>query len=200
VTIEGDEAMKMFAASIVMLCSVLFTSAQEIAPDNTLNEKRVPLAEAAVAMDASGAPALEASLRTTALNGSPDTPVTNIRMVVRNKSTLAYAFVSGSVTFYDAAGVRCGEGVFKADALAVDESFETDSPGVRIRCEVTSWRIVATNLLPRLPPNAPIITLTRVPQNLIISIDGETHPIQLDRPLTLTLGERRRTIIVRPAK
>jgi hypothetical protein len=200
VTIEGDEAMKMIAASIVMLCSVLFTSAQEIAPDNTLNEKRVPLAEAAVAMDASGAPALEASLRTTALNGSPDTPVTNIRMVVRNKSTLAYAFVSGSVTFYDAAGVRCGEGVFKADALAIDESFETDSPGVRIRCEVTSWRIVATNLLPRLPPNAPIITLTRVPQNLIISIDGETHPIQLDRPLTLTLGERRRTIIVRPAK
>jgi hypothetical protein len=192
--------MKMFAASIVMLCSVLFTSAQEIAPDNTLNEKRVPLAEAAVALDASGAPALEASLKTTALNGSPDTPVTNIRMVVRNKSTLAYAFVSGSVTFYDAAGVRCGEGVFKADALAVDESFETDSPGVRIRCEVTSWRIVATNLLPRLPPNAPIITLTRVPQNLIISIDGETHPIQLDRPLTLTLGERRRTIIVRPAK
>jgi hypothetical protein len=192
--------MKMFAASIVMLCSVLFTSAQEIAPDNTLNEKRVPLAEAAVALDASGAPALEASLRTTAMNGSPDTPVTNIRMVVRNKSTLAYAFVSGSVTFYDAAGVRCGEGVFKADALAIDESFETDSPGVRIRCEVTSWRIVATNLLPRLPPNAPIITLTRVPQNLIISIDGETHPIQLDRPLTLTLGERRRTIIVRPAK
>jgi hypothetical protein len=192
--------MKMFAASIVMLCSVLFTSAQEIAPDNTLNEKRVPLAEAAVALDASGAPALEASLRTTALNGSPDTPVTNIRMVVRNKSTLAYAFVSGSVTFYDAAGVRCGEGVFKADALAIDESFETDSPGVRIRCEVTSWRIVATNLLPRLPPNAPIITLTTVPQNLIISIDGETHPIQLDRPLTLTLGERRRTIIVRPAK
>ena len=192
--------MKMIAASIIMLCSVLCAVAQEMAPDNTLSEKRVPLAEAAVALDASGAPALEASLRTTALNGSPDTPVTNIRMIVKNRSTLAYAFVSGSVTFYDAAGVRCGEGVFKADALAVDESFETDSPGVRIRCEVTSWRIVATNLLPRLPPNAPIITLTRVPQNLIISIDGETHPIQLDRPLTLTLGEKRRTIIVRTAK
>ena len=192
--------MKMIAASIIVLCSVLCASAQETAPDNTLNEKRVPLAEAAVALDASGAPALEASLRTTALNGSPDTPVTNIRMIVKNRSTLAYAFVSGSVTFYDAAGVRCGEGVFKADALAVDESFETDSPGVRIRCEVTSWRIVATNLLPRLPPNAPITTLSRAPQNLIISIDGETHPIQLDRPLTLTLGEKRRTIIVRPAK
>lgn len=192
--------MKLLGAVLFVLCSVLCAVAQEMAPENTLNEKRVPLAEAAVALDASGAPALEASLRTTALNGSPDTPVTNIRMVVRNRSTLAYAFVSGSVTFYDAAGVRCGEGVFKADALAVDESFETDSPGVRIRCEVTTWRIVATNLLPRLPPNAPIITLTRAPQNLIISIDGETHPIQLDRPLTLTLGERRRTIIVRSAK
>ena len=192
--------MKILVAGLVVLCSVLCAVAQEIAPDNTLNEKRVPLAEAAVALDASGAPALEASLRTTALNGAPDTPVTNIRMIVKNRSTLAYAFVSGSVTFYDAAGVRCGEGVFKADALAVDESFETDSPGVRIRCEVTTWRIVATNLLPRLPPNAPIITLTRASQNLIISIDGETHPIQLDRPLTLTLGERRRTIVVRSAK
>ena len=191
--------MKMIAASIVMLCSVLCAIAQEIAPDNTLSEKRVPLAEAAVALDANGAPALEASLRTTALNGSPDTPVTNVRMVVKNRSTLAYAFVSGSVTFYDAAGIRCGEGVFKADALAADESFETDSPGLRIRCEAATWRLVATNLLPRIAPNTPITALTRATQNLIISIDGETHPIQLDRPLTLTLGEKRRTIIVRTA-
>jgi hypothetical protein len=189
--------MKILIAVFVVLCSVLCVSAQEAAQDNTLNEKRVPLAEAAVALDASGAPALEASLRTTALNGAPDTPVTNVRMVVRNRSTLAYAFVSGSVTFYDAAGVRCGEGVFKANALAVDESFETDSPGLRIRCEAATWRLVATNLLPRIAPNAPITVLTRAPQNLIISIDGETHPIQLDRPLTLTLGERRRTIVVR---
>ena len=192
--------MKMIAAGILMLCGVLCASAQETAPVDTLNEKRVALTEAAVALDASGAPALEATLRTTALNGAPDTPVSNIRMVVKNRSTLSYAFVSGSVTFYDAAGIRCGEGVFKADVLAVDESFETDSPGVRIRCEAATWRIVATNLLPRLPPNAPIIGLTRVPSNLIISIDGETHPIQLDRPLTLTLGERRRTIVVRTAR
>ena len=192
--------MKMIAASIVMLCSILCASAQEVVPDSTLNEKRVALTEAAVALDAAGAPALEANLRTTALNGAPDTPVTNIRMIVKNRSTLAYAFVAGSVTFYDAAGVRCGEGVFKADALAVDESFETDTPGLRIRCEATTWRVVATHLLPRMPPNAPITALTRVPSNLIISIDGETHPIQLDRPLTLTLGERRRTIIVRTAK
>ena len=146
--------MKMIAAGIIMLCGVLCASAQEIAPTSTLNEKRVPLTEAAVALDASGAPALEGTLRTTALNGAPDMPVTNVRMIVRNRSTLAYAFVSGSVTFYDAAGVRCGEGVFKADVLAVDESFEADTPGLRIRCEATTWRIVATNLVPRILPNA----------------------------------------------
>jgi hypothetical protein len=187
--------MRLFIVGLVLFGSALCARAQETT--GALTEKRVPLSEAAVAVDASGVPALEATLRTTALNGAPDTPVINIRMLIRNRSTVAYAFVSGSVTFYDAAGVRCGEGVFKADALAADESFETDAPGLRIRCEAASWRIVATNLLLRLPPNAPIGPLTRAPSNLIISIDGETHPIQLDKPLTLTLGEKRRTIIVR---
>lgn len=192
--------MKTIAAGLVLLCSVLCVSAQEGTAPGSLNEKRVALTEPAVALDASGAPALEATLRTTALNGAPETPVTNIRMIVRNRSSQAYSFVSGAVTFYDAAGVRCGEGVFKADALAVDESFETDTPGIRIRCEVATWRLVASHLLPRTPPNAPIGALTRTPSNLVISIDGETHPIQLDRPLVVTLGERRRTIIVRTAQ
>ena len=192
--------MKLIAASLMMLCIAFLVSAQEQPPvTGTLNEQRVPVAQAAVALDASGAPALEATLRTSALNGAPETPVTNMRMIVRNRSTMAYAFVSGAVTFYDAAGVRCGEGVFKADSLAADESFETDSPGLRIRCEATTWRIVANTLVPRMPPNAPIPGLTRAPSNLVISIDGETHPIQLDKPLTLTLGERRRTIIVSSA-
>lgn len=191
--------MKIIAASLVLLCSVLCVSAQEPTAVSALNEKRVALTEPAVALDANGVPALEAMLRTTALHGAPDTPVTNIRMTVRNRSAMAYAFVSGSVTFYDSAGVRCGEGVFKADALAADESFETDTPGVRIRCEVTTWRVVASHLLPRMPPNAPISTLSRAPSNLEISIDGETHPIQLDKPLVVTLGEKRRTIVVRTA-
>ena len=186
--------MKIFIAGLVLLVAALCASAQEIT--GALTEKRVPLSEAAVAMDATGAPALEATLRTTALNGAPDTPVTNVRMLIKNRSTVAYAFVSGSVTFYDAAGVRCGEGMFKAGELAPDESFETDAPGLRIRCEAASWRLVATNLLLRMPPNAPIGALTRAPANLVISIDGESHPIQLDKPLTLTLGEKRRTIIV----
>jgi len=190
--------MKIVAGSLVLLCSMLCVSAQERTAVSTLNEKRVALTEPAVALDASGGPALEATLRTTSLNGAPETPVMNVRMVVRNRSALPYGFISGSVTFYDAGGVRCGEGVFKADSLAVDESFETDAPGLRIRCEATTWRVVATSLIPRTPPNAPIGTLTQ--SNFIISIDGETHPIQLDKPLTLTLGERRRTIIVRTAQ
>ena len=193
--------MKIIAAGLMMVCSALFVSAQQetTAVAGALNEQRVSLNQAAIALDASGAPALEASLRTTALSGAPETPVTNIRMIVKNRSTFPYAFVSGAVTFYDAAGVRCGEGMFKADALAVDESFETDSPGVRIRCEAATWRVIATSLLPRIPPNAPIAALTRAPSNLVISIDGEAHPIQLDKPLVLTLGERRRTIVVSSA-
>src|ERR1044072_3206746 len=192
-----ETTMRMIAAGLVLLCSVLCVSAQETPVVGALNEKRVALTEPAVALDAMGAPALEATLRTTALNGAPETPVTNVRIVVKNRSTFAYGFVSGAGTFYDAAGARCGEGVFKADALAVDESFESDLPGLRIRCEAATWRVIATNLLPRIPPNAPIPPLPRTPSNLVISIDGETHPIQLDKPLTVMFGERRRTIIVR---
>ena len=187
--------MKTIAASILVLISAFYVSAQQ--ETGNLIEKRVPLTETAVAFDGSGAPALESTLRTTSLKGAPDEPVTNVRIIVKNRSTIAYAFVSGSVAFYDSAGIRCGEGVFKADAVGVDESFETDTPGLRIRCEAASWRVVATHLLPRMAPNQPITVLARAPANLVISIDGEEHPIQLDKPMVLTLGERRRTIVVR---
>jgi hypothetical protein len=39
----------------------------------------------------------------------------------------------------------------------------------------------------------------RANANLIISVDGEEHPIQLDKPMVLTLGERQRTIVLREA-
>lgn len=190
--------MKKLAAFFVVLCSALIANAQGTTPAET-NEKRVPLSEAAVALDGTGAAALEATLRTTSLTGSPEAPITNVRIVVKNVSAIPYAFVSGLLTFYDAAGVRCGEGVFKADALAMNETFETDAPGLRIRCEPASWRLVAINLLPRIAPNTLVAPLTRENSNLEIVIDGESHPIQLDKPLVLTLGERRRTVIVRAA-
>ena len=95
------------------------------------------------------------------------------------------------MTFYDSAGVRCGEGVFKAEAW-LGESFETDTPGIRIRCTPATWRLVATNLIPRVVVIPPPTT-----SRLEISVDGEVHPLQLDKPLTLTVGDKRRTIVVR---
>lgn len=187
--------MKKLAVFLAVLCSTAIANAQ--GPTTDTGEKRVPLSEAAVATDGTGAGALQATLRTTSLTGSPEAPITNIRLIVKNTSSIPYAFVAGIVTFYDNAGIRCGEGIFKADAVAVDESFETDTPGLRIRCEAASWRVIATHLLPSIPPNTQIATLARTPQNFVIVIDGESHPIQLDKPLVLTLGERRRTVVVR---
>ena len=184
--------MRIILAGLVVIAGCLCAVAQQAASD----EKRVPLTETAVAFDAGGAPALEATLRTTSLNGAVDLPVTNIRVVVKNRSAVSYAFVTGLMTFYDGAGVRCGEGMFKAGALAVDEAFETDAPGVRIRCAPATWRIVATNLLPRMVPSI-TTTANNTSLNLLISVDGEEHPIQLDRPMVVNLGNAQRTIIVR---
>ncbi len=189
--------MKMIMLVALLAATSFAVLAQQ---PNAPVERRVALTDTAVALDAAGASALEGSLRTTALNGTADSPVTNIRMVVKNSSTIAYAFASGLVTFYDASGVRCGEGLFKADALAVGEAFETDTPGIRIRCSPATWRIIATNLLPRVAPvvgtAAPVSQTT---MNLLISIDGEEHPLQIDRPLVLTMGNVQRTIVVRSA-
>ena len=186
---------------IALLVAVLLIACFSVAAQQTA-EKRVALSDTAVALDGAGAPALEGTLKTTALNGAEDSPVTNIRFVVKNSSAVSFLFVSGLVTFYDGGGVRCGEGLFKADALSVGEAFETDAPGIRIRCSPATWRIVATNLLPRVNPiaaSAPSATATRSSLNLVISVDGEEHPIQLDKPMVLRLGDAQRTIVLREA-
>jgi hypothetical protein len=191
--------MRLLSVCVLLLLGCVCLRAQE--PASGSNERRVALTENAVALDGSGGSALEATLKTTALNGAEDSPVTNILMVVRNSSSVAYGFVSGLVTFYDSAGVRCGEGLFKADALAVDEAFETDAPGIRIRCAPTSWRIVVNSLVPRvMSPIAAQITMTgRANPRLVINVDGEEHPIQIDKPMVLTFGQRQRTIVLREA-
>ena len=185
---------------IVVICGVMISlgvfcvSAQSV---QSTGEQSVALTLSAVALDGRGTPAIEGTLRTTALDGAPDTPVTNIRLIIKNVGQLPYSYASGLVTFYDGSGVRCGEGIFKADELLANESVEVDTPGIRIRCSPTSWRIVATNLLPRLSPGLTGVEQAPKPSNLVISVDGEEHPIQLNRPMVLNLGERQRTIIVR---
>ncbi|HYP00902.1 MAG TPA: hypothetical protein VER76_11980 [Pyrinomonadaceae bacterium] len=187
-------------------------------------EARVALTEAATAFDASGRVALSGRLRTTALAGTQDAPARNVLLTVENRSGFFYNYVSGSATFYDAGGVRCGEGMWKVGTLAVGETAEVDTPGLRLTCTPTTWRIVAVNLLTRstdvakpdqpapattdpaiapasptpgtAPPatNAPASAMTR----LEININGKTLPLQLGNPIEIVVGNERVQIVVNP--
>lgn len=186
-----------------LLCPVVIVAQQPA-------EQRATLSDAAVALDARGSVAIEAILLTRVLNGSVDSPVTNVRLVLKNVSPNFYTYVTGWATFYDSNAVRCGEGLFKLDALAPNEAAETDTPGLRLRCSPATWRIVANNLLTRSvdiakPVEAasaaePAVVEKAAPVNFVISIDGEAHPIQVNNPIVLRLGNRQRTIILRPAQ
>jgi hypothetical protein len=172
-------------------------------------ELRVALNAQPVAFDAMGRTALGGRLVTTALSGTADAPVKNARLVVENRGAFFYTYVTGWATFYDGNGVRCGEGLFKVDALAPGEAVETDMPGARITCSPVSWRIVATNLLTRTSETAKPTgqTTTQASETssntivppLVISIDGEDHPIQLNNPIVVKMGNKRRTIVIRSA-
>ncbi|MGB7926289.1 MAG: hypothetical protein WCF57_23815 [Pyrinomonadaceae bacterium] len=171
-------------------------------------ELRVALDAQPVALDGLGHPALAARLLTSPLSGATDAPVRNARVVFESRSQSFYTYVSGWATFYDGDGVRCGEGLFKLDALAPGESAETDLPGLRLKCTPTTWRIVAMNLIARkseaeTPPASasPDASTTSVPAipPLEININGETHPLQLGNPMEIRVGRRRVRITVNTA-
>ena len=193
---------KMLLGIALLLSGAVVITAQQS------TEPRAALNGAATASDAKGAAAIEARLLTTVLNGSEDSPVTNVRIVVKNAGANFYTYVSGWATFYDSSAVRCGEGLFKLDALAPNESAEVDTPGLRLHCSPASWRIVATNLLSRTdegtnaietaPPPSEAVTEKSAPINFVISIDGEEHPIQVNNPIVLKLGNRNAKIVLRP--
>ena len=175
------------------------------------NEERVALAGAATAMDAKSSPALEARLLTQVLNGSDDSPVMNVKISIKNITPNFYTYVSGWATFYDANATRCGEGLFKLDALAPQNSAEVDTPALRLRFAPAQWRVVATNLMTRTvdiakpgevaTPTQPEPVAERpAPVNFIISIDGEEHPIQVNNPITLKLGNRNRKVVLKPIR
>lgn len=190
--------------SQLSLLALFFLIAIPVAAQQS--ESRVALNQPATAADTSGAPAIEATLLTQVLNGADDSPVTNIKLVVKNVGGVFYTYITGWATFYDSAGVRCGEGLFKVDALAVGESAETDAPGLRLRCSPATWRIVATNLLTRTgdvakPGEAAMSGEGErpAPANFIISVDGQEYPIQLNNPMVLQMGNRERRIVLRSA-
>jgi hypothetical protein len=183
-------------------------------------EQPVSLSARAVALDAEGHDALSARLLTTSLQGSDDSPVPNIRLVVENISPFFYEYVAGRVTFYDAQNVRCGEGLFKFDVLAPREMAETDTPGLRLRCTPSTWRVVATNLLTRTSdtakPGEPEPSLTDLvrptsnngteqPQSqptlqfVNLSIDGTVYRVPLGSTVSVPVSGRKININVSAA-
>ena len=148
----------------------------------------------------------------------------NVLVVIENRSGFFYNYVSGYATFYGNDGVRCGEGLWKADALAPGESAEVDTPGLRLTCTPTTWRLSALNLLTRttdvakpaapasapnaVPPPAsetspasapPANTPPQSAQRLEININGKTLPLQLGHPIDVVIGKERVLIVVQPA-
>ena len=215
----------VFRLALVLSACALGASAQ-VAPAEPAaaatggGEPRVALTEATTAFDAAGRVALGGRLRTTALAGTQDAPARNVLIAIENRSPFFYNYVSGSATFYDAGGVRCGEGMWKVGTLAVGEVAEVDTPGLRLTCTPATWRIVAVNLLTRstdvakpgggagapapdsampagapAPPVAPASAMPR----LEININGRTLPLQLGNPLEIIVGNERVNIVVNPA-
>jgi hypothetical protein len=137
------------AAGVARAQATSQQQSSETTADARPSEPRVPLAQAASAYDVEGHEALGGRLRTQSLAGTPDAPVRNTRVVVENRSPVFYNYVAGWATFYGEDGVRCGEGLWKLEALAPQEQVEVDTPGLRLTCTPSTWRIVATTLLTR---------------------------------------------------
>jgi hypothetical protein len=210
--------IKLLALSVALIaCGAIGARAQQSAttqPAQAATEQRVQLTETAIAFDTLGRTALAGRLRTTALSGALDAPVRNVQLVIENRSTEFFTYVSGWATFYDAAGVRCGEGLFKVDALAPAESAETDSPGLRLTCAPSAWRLTATNLLTRLgdaakpfervpplpsetstPPAVPSDT-TSAPLFVNLTIEGNMYRVPLGSTLVIPVNNKRTRITV----
>jgi hypothetical protein len=198
----------------LLSCVALNIRAQQTATaQDAGTERRVSLEEQAVALDALGRPAISGQLLTTALTGTPDAPVKNARFIIENRSQFFYVYVTGSVTFYDERGVRCGEGLFTLNSLAPSEQAETDAPGLRLSCQPRAWRIVASNLLTRtsektLPvegatqtsqPAQPALVNTPTPQPLEITVDDQVYNAPLGSTLEIPVKKKRIRITVRSA-
>lgn len=139
----------LIALSLIFVTAYCASFAQNANTTDNGKESRVALGEQATAFDITGTVALGGRLRTIALNGTPDAPIRNARFVIENRSANSYTYASGVITFYDATGVRCGQGIWNLDALMPNEAAEIDAPDLRVTCAATTWRIVATSLITR---------------------------------------------------
>ncbi len=199
---------------VLIGCSI---SVAQTTASSTGNEASVALGSEAIVRDAAGRPALSGKLRTTELQGTPDSPITNIRLVVSNTAPFLYTYITGWATFYDTEGIRCGAGLFKVNSLEPGESAEVDTPGLRLVCSPATWRIQAATLLTLAKDVTasaapePITDATVVPSPsgaqsqspippLVLSIDGEDHPIQIGNPITIKPQNKPITLILKRAQ
>jgi len=202
---------KLLMCAALLICCVWSVNAQQASASQG-NERRVGLEEQAIALDSAGQAALAGRLVTRALSGTPDAPVKNARFIVENRSPLFYTYVSGTVTFYDDRGVRCGEGEFTLNALAPAEQAEVDAPGLRLTCEPRAWRIVANNLLTRttdvakpaeqsaqpVPLAEPTTTVSApAPTALEITVNDKVYNAPLGSTLDIPVKSKRVKITVR---
>jgi hypothetical protein len=199
----------------LLACGALNVSAQQqtgVAQDSGA-EQRVALDSQPIALDSLSRAAIAGQLLTKALDGTPDVPVKNARFIIENRSASFYNYVSGSVTFYDERGVRCGEGQFTLNALAPGEQVETDAPGLRISCSPRTWRLVANNLLTRTAdvakpaadaaqPMTPMASTVDTPvmSMLEITVDDRVYSAPMGSTLEVPVRKRRVKITVRPSQ
>lgn len=108
---------------------------------------RVVLTESAPGLDAVGNMVFTARLVTAPIEGTFAAPVRNARFIIENRSPAFINYATGRVSFYDAQGARCGDGLFAINAFAAGESVEADAPDLRVTCAPASWRIAITQLI-----------------------------------------------------
>ncbi|HUQ30692.1 MAG TPA: FxLYD domain-containing protein [Pyrinomonadaceae bacterium] len=205
---------------IAVICLALLASGalnvraqQGSTPQDAGIEQRVALDGQPIALDSLARAAIAGQLLTKALAGTPDAPVKNVRFIIENRSASFYNYVSGSVTFYDERGVRCGEGQFTLNALAPGEQVETDAPGLRLSCTPATWRLVANNLLTRTTDAAKPVAETAASQpettpvadnplmqQLEIVVDDRVYNAPMGSTLDVSVRKRRVKITVRPAQ
>jgi hypothetical protein len=202
----------MLMCLALLTCGALDIRAQQAnMASETGTEQRVALDSQAIAMDSLGRAAIAGQLLTMTLSGMPDAPVKNARFIIENRGASFYNYVSGSVTFYDERGVRCGEGQFTLNALAPGEQAETDAPGLRLSCAPRTWRIVANNLLTRTSEIAKPVAVDTPPETstpasaplilpLEIVVDDQVYNAPLGSTLEVSVRKRRVKITVRSAQ
>lgn len=205
--------IKMITMCLALLaCGAFDVCAQQAsATQDAMTEQRAALDGQTIAMDSMGRAAIAGQLLTRALSGTPDAPVKNARFIIENRSAFFYNYVSGSVTFYDERGVRCGEGQFTLNALAPGEQAETDAPGLRLSCVPGTWRLVAKDLVPRVNDKivpveeaaqpempAPVNVPAMLPLEIVV--DDKVYNAPLGSTLEVPVRKRRVKITVRSAQ